>query len=157
MSHAEARAFCGRNAANLVSYGSAAEQKEVEMAFINNGTLLPFFHKAYWMGLYTTADDYPEYKWYDRRFKGPTSGGYGSWGSAQPDNKLNCVAGNFSQSNRAQGIWGWNDQNCRNTFPFICRARSEWRWAARVQARCTQQDRAPGSMQVPYALVLQAF
>ncbi len=104
---------------------SAAEQKEVEQAFIGNGTLLPFFHRSYWMGLYTTADDFPAYKWYDTRFKGPSAGGYGNWGGSQPDIKSNCVAANFTQLNRASGAWGWNDQNCRNTFPVICRVRSE--------------------------------
>jgi hypothetical protein len=126
MTYQEARAFCGRNAANPVSYGSAAEQKEVEMAFINNGTLLPFFHRSYWMGLFTTADDYPAFRWLDKRFKGPSAGGYGSWGPSQPDARQTCAVANFTQSNRAQGTWGWNDQNCRNTFPVICRARGGW-------------------------------
>ena len=99
--------------------------------FINNGTLFPFYHKAYWMGLYSNADEYPKYLWYDRRFKGPGSGGYGNWGSGA-QRKQYCAVGNASMTIRATGAWGWNDQNCSFTFPFICRVRSEFlrAWAA---------------------------
>ncbi len=77
------------------------------------------------MGLYSVADEHPRYMWYDRRFKNPGSGGYSSWGAGSRKQSY-CVVGNFSMQIAATGAWGWNDQNCTFTYPFICRVRSEW-------------------------------
>jgi hypothetical protein len=93
------------------------------LQFVSNGTLLPVFHKAYWMGLYSNADEFPRYMWYDKRFKNPGSGGFSNWGSGAQKQRF-CVVGNYSTYIRSTSSLGWGDTNCSFTFPFICRVQS---------------------------------
>lgn len=56
-----------------MSYGSAAEQLDVENYYVGKGLLLSLYHKSYWMGL--TADIWPFFKWADNVTPGWWPGG----------------------------------------------------------------------------------
>jgi hypothetical protein len=45
----------------MASYSSFEEQYQTEQFFIDEGMLMPKFHKNYWMGLKTTEEDWPSY------------------------------------------------------------------------------------------------
>jgi hypothetical protein len=40
----------------------SAPQYQTEQFFIDEGMLMPKFHKNYWMGLRTTNDEWPTFK-----------------------------------------------------------------------------------------------
>ena len=48
---AQASAYCKAAGAYLATYLNQAEQADVESYYINNGYIMPSFHKAYWLGL----------------------------------------------------------------------------------------------------------
>jgi hypothetical protein len=49
------------NGGHLASYSSFEEQYQTEQFFIDEGMLMPKFHKNYWMGLKTTEEDWPSF------------------------------------------------------------------------------------------------
>ncbi len=55
---------CNALGGHLVSYGSAAEQREVEAAFVAQGGIIPGYHQLYWLGL--QASPYPQFTWLDK-------------------------------------------------------------------------------------------
>jgi hypothetical protein len=66
---------------HLASYKSLDEQYQTEQFFIENGMLLPKFHKNYWMGLRTTEDNMPTFNWMDPLISGgPSVEDYQHWG-----------------------------------------------------------------------------
>jgi hypothetical protein len=44
------------------SYVSFEEQYQTEQFFIDEGMLMPKFHKNYWMGLKTSSEEWPNFK-----------------------------------------------------------------------------------------------
>jgi hypothetical protein len=57
-------------------------QYQTEQYFIEEGMLLPKFHKNYWMGLRSTTDAYPTFNWVDPLISGgPQPEGYNHWGT----------------------------------------------------------------------------
>lgn len=46
-------------------YRSLGLQVEVELYYADQGLLLPFFHKYYWMGLQSDRRSYPKFRWLD--------------------------------------------------------------------------------------------
>jgi hypothetical protein len=75
-----AESFCTDRGGHLVSYGSAAEQLDVEDYYVGKGLLLSLFHKSYWMGL--AADLWPFFKWADNVTPGGWRGAEGGPASA---------------------------------------------------------------------------
>jgi hypothetical protein len=69
-----AESFCNTYGGHLVSYGSAAEQKEVEGYFVDTlATLFPYYHIAYWIGLTSNDGLFPRFTWLD--YNTPAPGG----------------------------------------------------------------------------------
>jgi hypothetical protein len=69
-----AEGFCNTYGGHLVSYGSGAEQKEVEGYFVDTlATLFPYYHIAYWMGLTSNDGLFPRFTWLD--YNTPAPGG----------------------------------------------------------------------------------
>jgi hypothetical protein len=62
--HRGAELSCRRNGGHLAAFASAAEQADVENAFIANGWLLPAFQKGYWIGL--QAKTVGQWAWLDK-------------------------------------------------------------------------------------------
>ena len=94
-------------------------------------SLLPGFHKAYWLG--TQATDPKSFtSWIDTTVRPPLSRGYKHWGmdggSLEPNNRQGlelCAVANASQT--FSKAWGWSDTLCDSRFPTMCRMISEWR------------------------------
>lgn len=58
--------WCTRQGGSMVSYQSAFEQAEVEGYFVEQGMLLPTYHKRYWIGLAIPYKDprlWPQFQW----------------------------------------------------------------------------------------------
>jgi hypothetical protein len=92
------------------------------------GFLLPFYHGNYWVGL--RAIGWPTFGWVDPNVPNPGGDQYVHWGAAgsgsEPDNLLpqeNCGAANYTIS--YDGVWGWADTRCSNSFVSICRVMRE--------------------------------
>jgi hypothetical protein len=54
---------CQATGGHLASFASREEQLDVEQSLVSTGYLLPSFHKQYWMGLATTEDSWPTFRW----------------------------------------------------------------------------------------------
>ena len=123
----DAEATCRRNGSHLVTWFNATMQRAVENLYIDQGVLLPGFHKAYWIGLNTTPAAHPsKWTWMD---SSPYEGGvtYQNWGLYQPgglqepnNNAGNeyCAVANASQPK--SNAWGWSDIGCTNQYIFMC-------------------------------------
>jgi hypothetical protein len=125
-----AEAVCNVHGGHLVAYSDLAEQQQVEQCFISQGTLLPAYHKFYWMGLATGnyGAKWPNFTWIDHN-KAIYVGQYQHWGlystragaSFEPNNLRppeNCAGANLTTSWLAAG--GWADHHCRERYTFIC-------------------------------------
>jgi hypothetical protein len=68
----------------LASYGSLAEQKEVEDWFISRGFMLPQYQRLYWIGLRTPAykgsGSLSKFAWLDGSTPAPGATTYSRWG-----------------------------------------------------------------------------
>lgn len=68
----------------LASYGSLAEQKEVEDWFVSRGFMLPQYQRLYWIGLRTPAYKGPgslsKFTWLDGNTRPPSLTTYSRWG-----------------------------------------------------------------------------
>jgi hypothetical protein len=64
MDFAAAEQYCNDQGGHLASWGSSAEQTEVEQWFTAQGFLFPDCHLSYWIGLKT--DQWPNFYWTDR-------------------------------------------------------------------------------------------
>ena len=102
----------------------------MEACFIDDGYLLPNFHKFYWMGLATGMNGakWPNFTWIDHS-KAIYVGLYQHWGlyttrsgsSFEPNNiraPENCAGSNLTTAWLSAG--GWADQHCRERFAYIC-------------------------------------
>lgn len=98
--------------------------------------LVPSFHKMYWMGLNTTDDTWPTYRWLDPYV--PALGskrGFKNWGtvlsddgsfSQEPANPGNLCAGASAAMKRGSPpSWGWAGEDCNVERVFICRVQGE--------------------------------
>lgn len=112
-------------------------QVEMEFAFLQTGYLLPGHHKAYWMGLTTTNDEWPTFTWIDRNVPGPTDQ-YVHWGtpkvdgvpSMEPNNQVypeNCATAVAATAYGFPSAWGWADTSCGAKAAVVCRRLREWR------------------------------
>jgi hypothetical protein len=54
---------CQANGGHLASFASRDEQLEVEQSLVDTGYLLPSYHKQYWMGLATTDESWPSFRY----------------------------------------------------------------------------------------------
>ena len=93
------------------------------------GFLLPGYHGNYWLGL--RALGWPAFGWVDPVVPQPSEETYSHWGSdgdrAEPNNLMpqeSCGAGNYSEA--YDGIFGWADTRCTNSFVFMCKVMREW-------------------------------
>jgi hypothetical protein len=104
-------------------------------------SLSPIFFPQYWLGL-STVSKWPYYSWDDGVTPGPdypvAGVYYRHWGnymntSAEPNEGALCAVADYNEaygaSRRSQYwpspgdtllAWGWNDQQCNRTFPYIC-------------------------------------
>ena len=62
--YSAAQLFCQGQGGNLVAYQAGDEQFEVEQYFINQGYLLPYYHRNYLMGM--KALPWPQFNWTDK-------------------------------------------------------------------------------------------
>ncbi len=90
-----AQKACNARAGHLAHYLSSGEQAEAEKYYVDNGYLLPAFHKGYWFGLRTTADTWPSFTWVDKTVKLPLTyrwaGAAGAAGKVVPSpGELGC-------------------------------------------------------------------
>jgi hypothetical protein len=131
MNQSFAEIECNANGGHLASYTSAEEQFDVEQYYISNFWLLPAWHKAYWIGLYSESPrTWPVFQWLDGA-PAPTNTTYRHWGmltpqSLQEPNNFGrkpelCAVANASQAFDSPTAWGWADQNCLLKFPFMCK------------------------------------
>lgn len=122
----------------------ACPQAAVEAALSNASSgvaLNPLWFPKYWLGL-STVDDWPYYSWDDGVTPGPdypTSGKYyRHWGSfqgtaAEPNEAGLCAVADYLEGYSTTNVnqsppsltdtnlaWGWNDQHCNMSFPYIC-------------------------------------
>lgn len=58
-----AEAACQAVGGHLASFASADEQLDVETALAATGYLLPAFHKSYWLGLSSSDDAWPQFRY----------------------------------------------------------------------------------------------
>ncbi len=109
----------------------------MEFAFLSTGYLLPGHHKAYWMGLTTTNDEWPKFSWTDRNVAGPQDY-YLHWGSSkaggisspEPNNQQfpeNCATAVAAAAYGFPSAWGWADTHCSAQAAVVCRRLREWR------------------------------
>ncbi len=116
----QAQASCNALGMHLAAFQSPDEQVEVESYFIQNGFLLPSFHKHYWIGMTTTK--WPNFYWTDRTVS-PSS--YNGWGLSNPNQNPKpgtCAVASNALSKGSPVYWGWDDTNCDTTTSiFICR------------------------------------
>jgi hypothetical protein len=61
-----AQKACNARGGHLAAYLSSQEQAETEKYYTDNGFFLPTNHKAYWFGLRTTTDTWPNFGWVDK-------------------------------------------------------------------------------------------
>ncbi len=134
---ADAEASCQRSGGHLVSYSDEYEQFTVESCFLNQGSLLPNYHKFYWMGLQTgiLGARWPNFTWLDHE-NAIYVGDYQHWGVLQPGNVLepnnlvpseDCAGSNLTmgiikldKTWGMDGIGGWADHNCQEEYVYIC-------------------------------------
>jgi hypothetical protein len=129
MNFSEAELYCNDNGGHLVSYLSQAEQYEIESAFQNLGVFFPLYHTQYWLGLFSTADTWPRFTWFDFNAPPPDEpGAYAHWGTVkqgmikEPNNLTTselCAVANYSQS--YSFVYGWSDANCSLLLPAMCK------------------------------------
>jgi hypothetical protein len=142
LSFSSAATFCQNQGGQLVSFQSQPEQLEVERGFIDMGVLLPGWHKAYWLGLYTKNTSEPRtWRWNDPFVPYFTAESYTHWGTdsngiSEPNNASppeSCVAGNHTQAYEDGvpnvGPWGWSDEPCSMKLHVMCRITRGWRRA----------------------------
>jgi hypothetical protein len=136
VNQARAQALCNDIGGHLASYVSLDEQSEMEYAFINSGHLVPSFHKTYWMGLATTQEAWPAFRWLDRNVPTPEQG-YSHWGvfqfdgfsSPEPNNwemGEYCTMANYTERFGGPLGWGWSDVPCTRTAVLVCRRLRKW-------------------------------
>ena len=140
----DARASCRQKGGVVASYESLFEQQEVEAYFIDVvGTLIPQFHRHYWLGL--GAVKWPEFRWFDNT-SGPSTpqapgDDYGHWGSMvsemgdvldEPNGGMlggppeQCAVANYTQA--YSSAWGWSDVACTAAnYSTICKIYRECR------------------------------
>ncbi len=96
------------------------------------GLLLPFYHKAYWMGGILRPDDnYPNYRWVDSS-PGIPGSSYLHWGvpkggTPEPNGNAGdqpCIIARATLS--FQNRWGWADEVCEELAAAICEIAREW-------------------------------
>ncbi len=120
VSYSTAQSTCKNSGGHLVAWFSLDEQADVELAFVTGGSLLPTFHKMYWMGF--SALQWPDWKWVDPTAGRFSNAAYKHWGMDEPNNDPAlqlCGAGNYTQA--YGNAWGWADANCGTKLPFICK------------------------------------
>ncbi len=130
----------------------------MEAALVNASSgvaLNPLWFPKYWLGL-STVDDWPYYSWDDGVSPGPdyptSSKYYRHWGSfqgtaAEPNEAGLCAVADYlegysitkaNQSPPSLGdttlAWGWNDQHCNMSFPYICQYPPQREWPGTVPA-----------------------
>ena len=105
---------------------------QVESFYINNGYLLPNFHKHYWMG--ATATLWPKFVWTDITLP-VFEKGYRHWGTMVPsgvkepyqaDPPESCMVANYTEVYGKPIAWGWSDTKCSDAHYPMCRVNSEW-------------------------------
>jgi hypothetical protein len=126
-----------------VAYSNLAEQQAVESCFIQQGYMLPSFHKFYWMGLKTgiPGTRWPNFTWIDRE-NVIYMGNYQHWGVYQPGAVLEpnnlfppeyCAGSNLTMGiatyNKRvvtfDGVGGWADRRCGERHIFVCEVQRE--------------------------------
>ncbi len=138
MDQSSGQLFCNQKGGHLATYNSSFEQREVEQYFIQEGLLLPNFHKYYWLGYTSDGSNWPLFRPYDGSVLPLTDPkAYNHFGlmrftnasiAARPEpNNFNggefCTVGNMSQT--YVGAWGWSDTGCGGQNVVICMAQSE--------------------------------
>ena len=123
----DAEATCQKNGSHMISWANNTMQKAVEQMYVDMGVLLPNFHKAYWIGLNTTAAGWRNvWTWVDNSDY-TVNKTYQNWGLYQPgalpepNNILSneyCAVANATQPK--QNAWGWSDTKCDQKFIFMC-------------------------------------
>ena len=141
----DAEATCNRYGGHLVAYANFAEQQAVEQCFVNSGYLFPTYHKLYWMGLRTgiSGAQWPNFTWIDRE-NVIYMGDYQHWGVYQPGGVLepnrlanaleDCAGSNLTMGIATHnkriiqydGVGGWADRSCLESYVFICEVQREW-------------------------------
>ena len=98
--------------------------------------MFPAFHKFYWMGLkyndkQSAMQQTTVFSWVDQLITGPAK--YKHWGQAvlgdgsvqaEPNNMAGdelCGGGNVSEKYGQPSAYGWGDETCSLSFPFMCR------------------------------------
>jgi hypothetical protein len=90
--------------------------------------LLPFYNLNYWIG--ARANGWPVFDWVDPQVPRASNETYEHWGTSgnfsEPNNLIpqeNCAVANFSQM--YDGVGGWADTRCSNSFIFMCKVQRE--------------------------------
>jgi hypothetical protein len=133
----DAEASCQRHGGHLVSYDNQQEQYAVEQCFLSQGTLLPNYHRFYWMGLRTglAGASWPNFTWINHE-DAIYVGNYQHWGVYQPglllepNNQVapeDCAGSNLTMGiikiDKTYGhdsVGGWADHNCQESHPYVC-------------------------------------
>jgi hypothetical protein len=158
----EAEAACNTHGGHLAYYQSLFEQSEVEQQYINAGLLYPNYMPLYWMGLISSPESYPKFRWANNLLPPPNrfQGNYEHWGAypfgREPDNTTwadYCTVGN--QTEAYSLAWGWADTNCSLLAPSICRVDGEARTHAGTAGARRRLRRCPHTC-VRHNLTLQA-
>jgi hypothetical protein len=88
------------------------------------GTLLPDFHVAYWIGL-SLSPTTGSWYWLDNS-PAPSRRTYLHWGTVmpgmipEPDRGFSCAAANYTEAFEDPRAWGWGDNSCDQLLPYIC-------------------------------------
>jgi hypothetical protein len=130
MNQKDAEQFCRDNGMHLVTWESRAEQNEVEVAFQSKFQLQPPYHSAYWMGLrikkgaWNKTGFTPLDNAYALVYKEPNGSIYTNWANTEPNNARGnemCSVGNWTMRNGTVETWGWQDAQCQQRLPAICK------------------------------------
>jgi hypothetical protein len=106
--------------------------------------LVPRFHRFYWLGLSSTTDVWPKFRWLDPYVPVIESRrGYKNWGTAlsddgsftiEPSNPAEtCGGANWPMQRGSPPSWGWTGRDCASKHVFICR----------VMGGCTRARSSP--------------
>jgi hypothetical protein len=112
MTQPAAEAYCQTQGGHLAAYRSAAQQRQVEQAFVGDGYLLPFFHAAYHVGLEKAGASWNYTDFFYR------SSRYQPWATGRPSGAGVCAVANTRTLRN--GIYVFNDGDCATQRPFIC-------------------------------------
>jgi hypothetical protein len=102
----------------------------VEVAFQSKFQLQPPYHGAYWMGLrikkgaWNKTGFTPLDNAYATVYREPNASIYTAWATGEPNNARSnelCSVGNWTMRNGSVEAWGWQDAQCQQRLPAICK------------------------------------